>query len=84
MNVPLLDLKAQFASIRTEIREAMDRVVESQGFILGPEVDAFEASMAEYLGVPHAIGVASGTDALLLPLKALDPRPGDECRGEDG
>jgi dTDP-4-amino-4,6-dideoxygalactose transaminase len=78
MNVPLLDLKAQFASIRTEVREAMDRVLESQGFILGPEVDAFEASMAEYLGVPHAIGVASGTDALLLPLKALDPRPGDE------
>jgi dTDP-4-amino-4,6-dideoxygalactose transaminase len=52
--------------------------VESQAFVLGPEVEAFEASMAAYLGVPHAVGVASGTDALLLPLLALNPTPGDE------
>ncbi|UCC26813.1 MAG: DegT/DnrJ/EryC1/StrS family aminotransferase [Gemmatimonadales bacterium] len=78
MKVPLLDLTAQYGSIRAEIREAMDRVVESQGFILGPEVDAFESAMAEYVGAPHAIGVASGTDALLLPLRALEPRAGDE------
>lgn len=78
MNVPLLDLRAQYASIEGELQEALQRVVRSQGFILGPEVDAFEEAMAGYLGVPHAIGVASGTDALLLPLKALDPRPGDE------
>ncbi|HSG49155.1 MAG TPA: DegT/DnrJ/EryC1/StrS family aminotransferase [Longimicrobiales bacterium] len=78
MSVPLLDLKAQYATIRTEVEAALHRVVESQGFVMGPEVEAFEASMAEYLGVPHAVGVASGTDALLLPLKALDPRPGDE------
>jgi dTDP-4-amino-4,6-dideoxygalactose transaminase len=57
---------------------AVTRVVESQAFVLGPEVEAFEGAMASYLGVPHAIGVASGTDALLLPLLALDPRPGDE------
>jgi dTDP-4-amino-4,6-dideoxygalactose transaminase len=78
MSVPLLDLKAQYAGIRDEIQDAMDRVVESQGFVLGPEVEAFEAAMADYLGVPHAVGVASGTDALLLPLKALEPQPGDE------
>jgi len=78
MGVPLLDLKPQFASIRAEVEAAFSRVVESQGFILGPEVEAFEEEMAEYLGVPHAIGCASGTDALLLPLKAMEPEPGDE------
>jgi len=78
MSVPLLDLRAQYASIRDEVQAAVQRVVESQGFVMGPEVEAFEAAMAEYIGVPHAIGVASGTDALLLPLKALEPRPGDE------
>lgn len=78
MTIPLLDLKAQYASLREVLHEAVDRVVESQGFVLGPEVEAFEAEMAEYLGVPHAIGCASGTDALLLPLKALDPQPGDQ------
>jgi len=78
MRVPLLDLRAQYDAIRHEIEPALNRVVESQGFILGPEVEAFEAAMADYLGVPHAIGVASGTDALLLPLKAMEPEPGDE------
>jgi len=78
MSVPLLDLKAQYATIRAEIESAIGRVVEAQGFVMGPEVEAFEGAMAAYLGVPHAIGVASGTDALLLPLKALDPHPGDE------
>ncbi len=78
MNVPLLDLSPQYLSIRTEIDEAIQRVVASQYFILGPEVEGFEAEMAEYVGVPHAVGCASGTDALLLPLKALEPRTGDE------
>jgi dTDP-4-amino-4,6-dideoxygalactose transaminase len=76
--VPLLDLQAQYASIHEEIDEAVSRVVRSQGFVLGPEVEAFEEAIAEYVGVPHAVGVASGTDALLLPLRALDPEPGDE------
>ncbi len=78
MNVPLLDLRAQYGAIRDEISEAMSRVVESQGFILGPEVEGLEEELAHYLGAEHAVGCASGTDALLLPLRALDGEPGDE------
>lgn len=78
MAVPLLDLTAQYRSLEEELNRAVARVVASQAFVLGPEVEAFEEAMAAYLDVPHAIGVASGTDALLLPLLALDPRPGDE------
>ncbi|MEJ2539832.1 MAG: DegT/DnrJ/EryC1/StrS family aminotransferase [Gemmatimonadota bacterium] len=78
MNIPLLDLKAQYATIAEEVQEAVDRVVSSQYFILGPEVEAFEEEMAHYLGVPHAVGVASGTDALLLPLQALEAEAGAE------
>ena len=78
MRVPLLDLKPQYHALRTEIDSAIRTVVESQGFVLGPEVAAFEAEMANFLQVPHAVGCASGTDAILLPLKALEPRPGDE------
>jgi dTDP-4-amino-4,6-dideoxygalactose transaminase len=78
MKVPLLDLKAQYASIRDEIRAALDRVVESQTFILGPEVKALESEMASYCGCAHAIGVSSGTDALLVALMAIDIKPGDE------
>jgi len=76
MNVPLLDLTAQYESIKSEIDEALAAVVASQRFVLGPEVDALEAELAAYLGVEHAIGCASGTDALLLPLKALDAPAG--------
>ena len=76
--IPLLDLKAQYASIRAEVREAIDRVMESQQFILGPEVEALERDVAEYCGCRHAIGVSSGTDALLAVLMALEVRPGDE------
>ena len=76
--VPLLDLKAQYASIRSEIRDAVDRVMESQQFILGPEVEAFEQEIAEYCGCRHAIGVSSGTDALLVALMALGVGAGDE------
>ena len=78
VTIPLLDLKAQYATIAEEVQAAIDRVVASQYFVLGPEVEAFEAEMAAYLGVPHAIGVASGTDALLLPLLALQADPGAE------
>jgi dTDP-4-amino-4,6-dideoxygalactose transaminase len=76
--IPLLDLKAQYASIRDEIREAVDRVMDSQQFILGPEVEALEREVAAYCHCRHAIGVSSGTDALLVVLMALDLRPGDE------
>ena len=78
MAVPLLDLKRQYAAIADEIRVRMDAVIENQAFIMGEPVAAFERAVAEYLGVEHSIGVASGTDALLLPLKALDMKPGDE------
>jgi dTDP-4-amino-4,6-dideoxygalactose transaminase len=71
MSVPLLDLQRQFQSIETEIEEAVMRVVRSQRFILGPEVEKLEAAIAAYTGSKHAIGCASGTDALLLALKAL-------------
>jgi len=73
-----LDLKAQFAGIREEILEAVTRVLDSQHFILGPEVQALEAEIAEYVGAKFAVGCASGSDALLLALMALDIGPGDE------
>lgn len=76
--VPLLDLKAQLAPIREEIRAAVDRVIDSQQFILGPEVEALEREIAGYAGCAHAVGVSSGTDALLLALMALGVGPGDE------
>jgi dTDP-4-amino-4,6-dideoxygalactose transaminase len=78
MTIPLIDLTRQYESIRDEIREVMDRVLRSQVFILGPEVQALEKEVAAYVGADHAIGVASGTDALLLPLKALDAEPGSD------
>ena len=78
MDVPLLDLKAQFAGIEQEVRAAMDRVLESQRFIQGPEVEALEEELAAYAGAAHGIGVSSGSDALLVSLLALDVGPGDE------
>ncbi|MBN1291169.1 MAG: DegT/DnrJ/EryC1/StrS family aminotransferase [Candidatus Latescibacteria bacterium] len=78
MNVPLLDLKAQYETIRNEIDAAVKEVFESQYFILGPKVKEFEEQVAEYVGAGYAIGCASGTDALLLALMAIDIQPGDE------
>jgi dTDP-4-amino-4,6-dideoxygalactose transaminase len=78
VNVPLLDLKRQYQQIKPEIDAAIARVLESGRFILGPEVEAFEEEVAQYLGVKHAVGVASGTDALWLALKALGVGPGDK------
>lgn len=77
MNVPLLDLQAQYATIKKDVRAAVDGVLESQRFILGEHVAALENEIASFCGTPFAIGVASGTDALLVSLKALDVGPGD-------
>jgi len=76
--VPLLDLKAQFRPIREEVLAAITRVCDSQVFILGSEVEALERELAAMLQVKHAVGVSSGTDALLVAMMALDIGPGDE------
>src|ERR1051325_2012234 len=76
--VPLLDLQAQYKPLRAEILAAVERVCDSQRFIMGPEITALEHEMATMLGVRHAIAVSSGTDALLLALMALDIKAGDE------
>jgi dTDP-4-amino-4,6-dideoxygalactose transaminase len=78
MRVPLLDLKPQYHSLKKELDEAIIKVAESQYFILGPEVSGMEKEFSEYLGCKHALGVSSGTDALLLALMAIDIKPGDE------
>jgi dTDP-4-amino-4,6-dideoxygalactose transaminase len=78
MHVPLLDLQAQYTVIRSEIREAIDAVLDSQRFVLGPNVSALETEVARYCRVPHAVGVASGSDALLLALMAIGIGNGDE------
>ncbi len=78
MRVPLLDLQQQYAPIRDEVLAAVTRVCDSQHFILGAEVEQFEREIASLLGVAHAIGVSSGTDALLAALMALGVGPGDE------
>ena len=78
MNVPLLDLKPQYQALKKEIDEDINRVVESQYFILGPEVKGLEDETCAYLNCKYAIGVSSGTDALLLALMAIDIQPDDE------
>ena len=78
MNVPLLDLQAQYVSLRDELRAALDRVMSSQRFVLGDEVRELEQTLAAYCETKHAIGCASGSDALLLALMALDIKTGDE------
>jgi len=78
MKVPLLDLKAQYLTIKEEIKAAIDEVLESQIFILGPKVEEFEKSIAVYSQTKYGIGVSSGTDALLISLMAIDIQPGDE------
>jgi len=77
MKIPLLDLKKQYGKIRTKINTEIRKVLESQQFILGPAVEALEEDIADYCGVPYAVGVASGTDALLLSLMALGVKAGD-------
>ena len=75
--IPIVDLRAQYGAIREQVRQAIDAVAESQQFILGPTVSQFESEMAIFLGCQHAVGVASGSDALLLALMALGVGPGD-------
>ena len=76
--IPLVDVKAQYAPLVPDLQERFAQVLESGRFIFGPEVEAFEEEAAAYLGVPHAIGVANGTDALVLALEAMDVGRGDE------
>src|SRR5205085_3240912 len=78
MAVPLVDLQAQYRPLRQQMLAAVARVCDSQRFIGGPEVEAFEREAAEYLGVAHAVGVSSGTDALLVTLMALGIGAGNE------
>jgi dTDP-4-amino-4,6-dideoxygalactose transaminase len=78
INVPLLDLKAQYAPMKNEIMEAIERVVESQYFIMGPDVAELEAGVAKYVGSKFAIGCASGSDAIMLALMALGVGRDDE------
>lgn len=78
MQIDLVDVKAQYAPLIPAFREAFERVVESGRFIFGPEVQGFEEEAAAYLGVPHAVGVANGTDALVLSLEAMGIGAGDE------
>jgi dTDP-4-amino-4,6-dideoxygalactose transaminase len=78
VNVPLLDLKAQYRTIRDEIQGALASVCDEQGFILGPRVAELEQRLSKYVGTSYAAAVASGSDALLLSLMALGIQPGDE------
>ncbi|HEU0012387.1 MAG TPA: DegT/DnrJ/EryC1/StrS family aminotransferase [Longimicrobium sp.] len=78
MQVPLLDLTQQYRGIADEVMGGIVPVIEEQRFILGPAVDRFEREVEQYLGVRHAVGCASGTDAILLAMRAFDCGPGDE------
>ncbi|HEX7616478.1 MAG TPA: DegT/DnrJ/EryC1/StrS family aminotransferase, partial [Thermoanaerobaculia bacterium] len=78
MPVPLLDLKKQYATLKDEILRVTAEVYESQGFILGPRVEAFEKAVAAYVGAKHAVGMSSGTDAQLAVMMALGIGPGDD------
>ncbi len=78
MNISFLDLGAAYRELKTEIDLAINRVLDSGWYILGPEVEAFEAEWADYCGAAHAVGLANGLDALVLALRSLDVGVGDE------
>ncbi|ACS81671.1 DegT/DnrJ/EryC1/StrS family aminotransferase [Maridesulfovibrio salexigens] len=77
MNIPFIDLKKQFSRVEKQVRENMDTVLDHGAYIMGPEIPAIEEKLAEYCGTKHALGCASGTDALTLALMSLDVKPGD-------
>src|ERR1044071_7014886 len=83
MRVPLLDLSGQYAALAEPLKAAIDEVLATQHFILGPKVEAFEKAIADYSGSPHAIGVSSGTDALLAVFMAKGLGPGDAVLTSD-
>jgi dTDP-3-amino-3,4,6-trideoxy-alpha-D-glucose transaminase len=78
MAVPLFDTAAQLAQVRDQLGAAIERVLDAERFILGPEVSAFEREFADYCGAAHAIGVANGTEAITIALRAMGVGPGDE------
>jgi len=78
MSVPLFDTSTPLAPLRGELRAAIGRVLDSERYILGPEVQAFERELADYCGTSHGVGVANGTDAITIALRAMGVRPGDE------
>src|SRR3954453_12448620 len=78
MAVPLFDPSTPLAALDAEIRAKVNEIIDSKRFVFGPEVQAFEREFAAYIGTAHAVGVANGTDALLLALRALGVGPGDE------
>jgi dTDP-4-amino-4,6-dideoxygalactose transaminase len=78
LNIPLVDLKAQYQSIKPDVDAAIHRILDNTAFILGKEVESFEEAFASYMDCKHAIGVSNGTEALLLPLVALGVGAGDE------
>ena len=78
MNIPFFDLNRRYGFIKREIDEAVQGVIDKCAFIGGPFVEAFEAAFAKFCGVSHCIGVANGTDALVVTFKALGIGPGDE------
>lgn len=78
MKIPFLDLGASYRELKTEIDAAIHRALVSGWYILGPEVEGFEAEWADYCGATHAVGLANGLDAMILALRALDVGPGDE------
>jgi dTDP-3-amino-3,4,6-trideoxy-alpha-D-glucose transaminase len=78
MTVPLFDISAPLTALREQLRAAVNRVLDSERYILGPEVQAFEREFAEYCGTSHAVGVANGTEAITIALRAMGIGPGDE------
>src|SRR5438128_4378008 len=78
MNVPFLDLPGQYLAIRKEVEERLVPIFRDASFILGPSVKGFEEAFGQFLGTGEVVGVANGTDALILALKAIGVRPGDE------
>ena len=80
--IPPIDLKEQTASIRSDLDKAIARILDKGNFVLGEEVESFEKEAAEYLRVKHAVGLNSGTDALVIALRALNVGEGDEAAQE--